>query len=66
MPTTDSNLPLGVKKLIALALIIVGFLLVAAGYRYAYFGTAIGGGLLIIVGIVLLAGKIASRNKGGS
>jgi len=59
----NSGLPRGAMKVIALVLIVLGFLLLASGYRYGYVGTLIGGGALVVVGLVLLVGKIAGRNR---
>lgn len=63
MAATHGKLPLGVQKLVALAVMILGFLILAAGYRYGSFTTAVGGGLLVAIGLVMLALKIARRNR---
>lgn len=59
----NNGLPRWVMKVASLVLIVLGFLMLATGYRYGYTGTAIGGVVLIVIGIVLLAAKIAARNR---
>lgn len=63
MAATYGKLPLGVQKLGALAIMILGFLILASGYRYDSFMTTVGGGLLVAIGLVMLALKIARRNR---
>lgn len=54
-----------VNKLTALAFIIVGFLILASGYRYeSLFGMLVGC-LVLVIGIVLLVLKIVRRNQPG-
>jgi len=51
-----------VNKLVALVLIILGFLVLSSSYRYETQAGIIGGAALIVIGIVLLALKIVRRN----
>ncbi|MDW6023502.1 hypothetical protein SAZ10_17265 [Mesorhizobium sp. BAC0120] len=52
-----------VNKLSGLILIIVGFLLATAGYRYGH-SWYIGGGIVaLVVGLVLVVRKIMERNR---
>lgn len=51
-----------VNKLVALVLIILGFLVLASGYRYENQLGTIGGALLLVLGIVLLVLKVVRRN----
>jgi hypothetical protein len=52
-----------VNKLTAIALVVIGFLILASGYRYGSPSSLIGGGLVLVIGIVLLVLKIARRNN---
>jgi hypothetical protein len=52
-----------VNKLTAVGLLVVGFLILASGYRYGSLWTMLGGCLLLAIGIVLLVLKIARRNQ---
>ncbi|MBB2972740.1 hypothetical protein [Mesorhizobium sp. RMAD-H1] len=53
-----------INKLVGLALVILGFLLVAAGYRSGQ-AWYIGGGIIsLILGLFLLVTKIIRRNQG--
>jgi len=52
-----------VNKLTALALIIVGFLILASGYRYESFFGMLVGCLVLVTGIALLVLKIVRRNQ---
>lgn len=54
--------PLLVNKLVAIALVVVGFLALASSYRYESLPGMLGGALLLAVGIVLLVLKIIRRN----
>lgn len=51
------------NKLIALAAIILGFLVTAAGYRYSAPGYYAGGIALVLMGLIFLVSKIARRNQ---
>jgi hypothetical protein len=51
------------NKLIGLAAIILGFLVMAAGYRYAAPGYYAGGIALIALGVIFLVAKIFRRNQ---
>lgn len=51
------------KKLIGLAAIVLGFLLIAAGYRYSAAGYYAGGIALVLMGLIFLIVKIAGRNQ---
>jgi hypothetical protein len=54
-----------VNKLSGLILVILGFLLAMAGYRYGH-PWYIGGGIVaLVVGVVLLVRKIIERNRSG-
>lgn len=53
------------NKIVGLAAIILGFLMMASGYRYGSTGTLITGIVILIAGLVLLVLKIARRNQGG-
>lgn len=65
MAATHGKLPLGVKKLVALTVVILGFLILASGYRYGSFMTVAGGGLLVAIGLAILVVTIARRNRDG-
>ena len=51
-----------VNKLVALVLLILGFLVLASSYRYESQAGVIGGAVLILIGIALLVMKIVRRN----
>jgi len=63
MAETKDGVPRWTMKVMALAAIVIGFLLLASGYRYGYVGTMVGGGVLVVLGLFMLAGKIAARNR---
>jgi len=52
------------KKLYGLYLIILGFVLTAAGIYSTSTGVVVLGGLSLIAGLILLALKIVRRNEG--
>lgn len=52
-----------VNKLAAIAFLVVGFLVLASGYRYESLFSMIGGALLLLIGIALLVLKIIRRNE---
>ncbi|MHB2267079.1 hypothetical protein [Aliihoeflea sp. PC F10.4] len=58
----QSTSPLMVNKLIAIGLIIVGFLVAASGYRYDATAGLVGGCVLLAIGIGLLIAKVVRRN----
>lgn len=51
------------NKLIAIGLLVIGFLILASGYRYGSPSSIMVGCLLLAIGIILLIVKIARRNK---
>jgi hypothetical protein len=51
-----------VNKLVALVLIILGFLVLASSYRYENQLGTIGGLALLLIGIALLVLKVVRRN----
>ena len=51
-----------VNKLVALVLIILGFLVLASSYRYENQLGTIGGVALLLIGIALLVLKVVRRN----
>ncbi|TPM43490.1 hypothetical protein FJ951_21860 [Mesorhizobium sp. B2-2-3] len=51
------------NKLIAIGLLLIGFLIFASGYRYGSPSSIMVGCLLFAIGIILLVIKIARRNK---
>lgn len=53
------------NKIVGLAAIILGFLMMASGYRYGSTGTLVTGLAIVVAGVVLLVLKIARRNQGG-
>lgn len=55
--------PLLVNKLAAIALVVLGFLILASSYRYESPFGMFGGGLLLALGIILIILKIVRRNK---
>jgi len=65
MPLENEKSSLLVSKLSGLILIIVGFLLVASGYRADSTGYAVGGIVLIGIGIAILISKVVRRNPTG-
>jgi hypothetical protein len=62
MAVNDSQ-SLLVNKLAAIALIALGFLVLASSYRSESLFGMFGGGLLLAVGVVLLVLKIFRRNR---
>ncbi|MBN9067956.1 MAG: hypothetical protein ACTHJQ_04500 [Rhizobiaceae bacterium] len=50
-------------KLIAIGLLIIGFLMFASGYRYGSPSSLVTGVLLFAIGIILLVLKVVRRNK---
>jgi hypothetical protein len=54
---------LGIKKLGGLLLVILGCLLIAAAVSAGYTGLSVAGGVLVALGVVLLALKIVRRNR---
>ena len=60
--TNRESSPL-IGKLVALVVVILGFLIVASGYRYDSTLTMIGGLVVLGLGIVVLARAIARRNS---
>ncbi|MGF6177424.1 hypothetical protein [Ensifer sp. 4252] len=57
------NLNLMKMKLIGLASIIIGFLVVASGYRYGSFGFGLAGAVLLLIGIAFVIGHVLRRNE---
>lgn len=51
------------NKLVGLVAIILGFLVMAVGYRYSAPGYYAGGIALILIGLVFLVLKIMRRNQ---
>ena len=58
--------PLLVTKLAATLILIIGFLVMASGYRYDSVMTAVGGAFLVAVGVLMLVMKIVRRNRDGA
>jgi hypothetical protein len=54
---------LAIKKLGGLLLVILGCLLIAAAVSAGYTGLSVAGGVLVALGVVLLALKIVRRNR---
>ncbi|MET2829828.1 hypothetical protein [Mesorhizobium shangrilense] len=52
-----------VNKLTAIVFVVVGFLILASGYRYGSPSTLVGGCLILAIGVILLILKIARRNS---
>lgn len=52
-----------VNKVTALVLVIVGFLLLASGYRYGSPFSLAGGCVILAIGVILLVLAIIRRNK---
>ena len=63
MATHTAGLPLLLKKLGGLIALILGFLLVASGYRYGSAEFTSVGVALLVLGVVLIAFMIARRNR---
>lgn len=63
MNETRGRMPMGVNKLVALAVVIVGLLILAVGFTYNEVAVMVVGGIVIVVGLVMLALKIARRNS---
>lgn len=60
---TDQNTsPLMMTKLVAIGLILVGFLVAASGYRYDAPSGLFGGCVLLAIGVGLLVAKVVRRN----
>lgn len=59
---SDNTPSLLVNKLLAIFLIIIGFLAAASAYRYENTWGVIGGAVLLLAGIGLLAVKVIRRN----
>jgi hypothetical protein len=55
-----------VNKLTAIVFIVLGFLILASGYRYGSPSSLIGGCVLLVIGVILLCLKIARRNRSDS
>jgi uncharacterized membrane protein HdeD (DUF308 family) len=53
-----------INKLAGLVAIILGFLIMASGYRYGSTGTIIIGIAIIVAGLAFLVLKIVRRNQG--
>ncbi|WP_157019359.1 hypothetical protein [Mesorhizobium xinjiangense] len=51
------------NKLVALALVVLGFLILSSSYRYGSFIGFLGGCLVLVIGIILMAVKIGRRNR---
>jgi uncharacterized membrane protein len=63
--TVDSQ-SLLVNKVTALVLVVIGFLLLASGYRYGSPSSLVGGCLMLAIGVILLILTIIRRNKPNS
>ncbi len=61
---TDNPQMLVAKKIVAMALLIVGVILAAAGIYYASTPMTVIGVIAVLAGIVLLVWKINARNNG--
>ncbi|WP_332713494.1 hypothetical protein [Pelagibacterium mangrovi] len=61
---TDNPQMLFAKKIVAMALLIVGVILAAAGIYYASTPMTVIGVIAVLAGIVLLVWKINARNNG--
>lgn len=55
-----------VNNMTAIVLIVLGFLILASGYRYGLPSSLIGGSFVLILGIVLMILKIVRRNRSRS
>ena len=62
MPMENEKSSFLVSKLASLILIVVGFLLAAAGYRAESTPYIVGGIILLAIGIAILVSKIIRRN----
>lgn len=51
------------NKLVAIGLMVIGFLVFASGYRYGSSLSVTVGCLLLAIGVILLILKIVRRNK---
>lgn len=58
-----TNFSLMKMKLIGFSSIIIGFLVVASGYRYGSFGFGLAGVILLLIGIVFIIGHVLRRNE---
>ncbi len=52
-----------VNKLTTIVFVVMGFLILASGYRYGSPSTLVGGCLILAIGVILLILKIARRNS---
>ncbi len=57
------NFNLMKMKLIGFASIVIGFLVVASGYRYGSFGFGFAGAVLLLIGIAFVIGHVLRRNE---
>lgn len=57
------NLNVMRMKLIGFASIIIGFLVVASGYRYGSFWFGFAGVVLLLIGIAFVIGHVLRRNE---
>lgn len=64
MATKSSSLL--VNKVTAMVFVVIGFLILASGYRYGSPSSLIGGCLVLAIGVVLLVLSVVRRNSSDS
>ncbi|MGS1097119.1 hypothetical protein ACVCNR_21460 (plasmid) [Aquamicrobium terrae] len=58
----NSSSPL-INKVIAIVLVVIGFLILASGYRYGSPSSLVGGCIVLVIGVVLLIATVIRRNR---
>lgn len=61
MATNSSSLL--VNKMTAIVLVVIGFLILASGYRYGSPSSLVGGCILLAIGVILLITTVIRRNR---
>ncbi len=61
MATNSSSLL--VNKMTAIVLVVIGFLILASGYRYGSPSSLVGGCIVLAIGVILLITTVIRRNR---
>jgi len=61
MATNSSSLL--INKMTAIVLVVIGFLILASGYRYGSPSSLVGGCIVLAIGVILLITTVIRRNR---
>lgn len=52
-----------INKMTAIVLVVIGFLILASGYRYGSPSSLVGGCIVLAIGVILLITTVIRRNR---